>query len=88
MSWRAGSKLFIEIWPAIQLHIPDQPERIQFTAELLKVFAKEDMDPWAVEDIHPDIRAAMRLAGINISEPDRYKDDGNPDGGKKSWWKK
>ena len=75
MSWRAGSRLFIEIWPAIQTNIPDQQHRIEFTAKLLTLFADDDMDPFDVEDIHPDIRAAMRHAGIELSEPERYQDE-------------
>src|SRR5689334_3574176 len=74
MSWRTGSKLFIEMWPLIQANIKDRQERIDFTAELLKLFVKEDMDAWDVEDVHPDIRAAMLHAGIEISEPERYSD--------------
>jgi hypothetical protein len=75
MSWRTGSKLFIEMWPLIEANITDREERIEFTGELLQVFAKQDMDTWDVEDIHPDIRAAMRRVGIDVAEPDRYKDD-------------
>ena len=36
MSWRAGSKLFSEIWPLIQSNISDQQERVEFTGELLQ----------------------------------------------------
>ena len=75
MSWRTGSKLFLKIWPLIQSDIPDQEERIEFTGALLEVFVKEDMDTWDVEDVHPDIRTAMRHVGIEISEPERYKSD-------------
>ena len=75
MSWRSGSKLFIEIWPAILSNIPDRELRVEFTAELLKLFVRDDMDPFDVEDVHPDIRAAMRQAGLEIAEPERYKDD-------------
>ena len=75
MSWRTGSKLFIEMWPLIHANITDREERIEFTGELLQVFVRQDMDTWEVEDVHPDIRAAMRLVGIEIAEPDRYKDD-------------
>ena len=75
MSWRSGSKLFIEMWPAIQRDIPDRDFRIDFTARLLKLFIQEDMDPYDVEDVHPEIRAAMRRARIRICEPERYKDD-------------
>ena len=75
MSWRTGSKLFLEIWPLIQNNIPDREERIEFTADLLQLFVNHDMDTWEVEDVHPDIRAAMRQAGSEIAEPERYKND-------------
>ena len=75
MSWSSGSKLFIEIWPLIQSNIPDREHRIDFTAQLLKQVVRDDMDPYDVEDIHPDVRAAMRRAGIEISEADSYEDE-------------
>jgi len=87
MSWRTGSKLFAEMWPLIQSHIADREHRIEFTAQLLKQMVKDDMDAFDVEDIHPDVRAAMRQAGIEISEPERYKDDDASAGGTKKWWK-
>ena len=74
MSWRAGSKLFIEMWPLIQRNIPDREHRIDFTGFLLERMVGDDMDPFDVEDIHPDVRTAMRQVGIEISDPDRYKD--------------
>ena len=75
MSWRTGSKLFIEMWPLIQANVPEKQERIEFTAELLQLFAKWDVDTWEVEEVHPDIRAAMRHADIEIAEPDKYNDE-------------
>ena len=75
MSWRSGSKLFSEIWPAIQSNIPDRQHRIEFTGKLLMLFVRNDMDTYDVEDIHPDIRAAMRYAGFEIAEPESYQDD-------------
>ena len=30
------------------------------------------MDPYDAEDVHPDVRAAMRRAGIEVVEPDLY----------------
>jgi hypothetical protein len=74
MSWRRGSKLFSEIWPLIQVNIPDREHRIEFTARLLRLFEDDDMDTYDVEDLHPDVRAAMRQAGIEIAEPERYQD--------------
>ncbi len=75
MSWRAGSKLFTEMWPLIQTNIPHREHRIEFAAYILKQMVRDDMDPVDVEDIHPEVREAMCQAGIEISEPERYKDD-------------
>jgi hypothetical protein len=75
MSWRTGSTLFLEIWPHVQTNIPDREERIDFTAKLLQLFVDEDMDPYDVEDVHPDIRAAMLRAGMELAEPEKYKGD-------------
>jgi len=86
MSWRTGSKLFAEMWPLIQEHITDREHRIEFTANLLKQMVRDDMDPFDVEDIHPDVRAAMRHAGIELSDPERYKDEDTGPGPNK-WWK-
>ena len=75
MSWRTGSKLFLEIWPVIKANIPDREERIEFTAALIQVFVQEDMDTWEIEDVDLDIRKAIVQAGYEIGEPDRYKDE-------------
>ncbi len=86
MSWRSGSKLFAEMWPLIQANIPNNEHRIEFTASVLTLMAENDMDVYDIEDIHPDVRAAMRAAGIAISEPDRYSDDATESKTKKKWW--
>jgi hypothetical protein len=75
MSWRKGSKLFIDAWPLIQQHIADSDERIEFTAQLLKVFTQFDMDPWTIEDVHPDIRVALELAGIGVRDRERWPEE-------------
>jgi hypothetical protein len=62
------------MWPIIEAKIPDREHRIDFTARLLTLFEEDDMDTYDVEDLHPDVRAAMRRAGIEIAEPDRYQD--------------
>ena len=72
MSWRTGSKLFLEIWPSVKTNITDYEERVRFTAALVRIFVNEDMDPWDIEDVHPDIRAAIVQAGYEIREPGRY----------------
>ena len=75
MSWRSGSSMFLEFWPLIQRHLPERDDRIEFTADLLQLLVKNDMDTWDVEDVDADIRAAMRQSGIEIAEPERYLDD-------------
>ncbi len=70
MSWRSGSKLFAEMWPLIQANIPDREHRVDFTARLLRQMVRDDMDPFDVEDLHSDVRAAMHRAGIEISGPE------------------
>jgi hypothetical protein len=74
------------MWPLIQSNIPDREHRIEFTSDLLTLMVKDDMDPYDIEDIHSEVREAMRVAGIEISEPDRYTDD--PAGAipRKKWW--
>lgn len=74
MSWKSGSSLFTEMWPLIQKNIPDREHRIEF-AFLLERMVGDDMDPSDVEDIYPDVRAAMQEVGIEISDPNRYQDD-------------
>ena len=75
MSWRTGCALFIEMWPLIQARISDREERIEFLGDLLKAFVKGDMDTYDIEDVHPDIRSALRRTGIGLAEPERYAQD-------------
>jgi hypothetical protein len=74
MSWRTGSAIFVEIWPVIEQRVAARQERIELTRDLLVLFVARDMDPWDVEDLHPDVRAAMKLARLPIREPERYAD--------------
>ncbi len=69
------SRIFLEIWPILQKHIEEEDERIEFTAALLKLFTERDMDTYDVEDVHAEIRAAMKEAGIELAEPEEYDDD-------------
>lgn len=86
MSWRGGSKLFAEMWPLIQANIPNDEHRIEFTGSLLTLMVENDMDTYDIEDIHPDVRAAMRTVGIDISEPDRYTNEATDSKPTKKWW--
>lgn len=86
MSWKTGSKLFAEMWPLIEVHIPSRDQRVAFTADLLKRLVADGMDTCDVEAIHPDVRAALRRARIAISQPDRYPNEAD-DGEARPWWR-
>jgi hypothetical protein len=75
MSWRAGSKLFVEMWPLILAGITDRAHRIDFTARLLQVLIDDDMDPYDVEDVHADVRAALRKIGVELAQPELFEDE-------------
>ena len=75
MSWRTGSKLFIEMWPLIQANIVDRAHRIDFTARLLQILIDDDMDAYDVEDVHADVRAALRKIGVELAQPELFADD-------------
>lgn len=72
MSWRAGSKLFIEMWPLIQAGITDRGHRVDFTARLLQILVDDDMDPYEVEDVHADVRAALRKIGVELAQSELF----------------
>ncbi|HEX8792047.1 MAG TPA: hypothetical protein VF765_13925 [Polyangiaceae bacterium] len=79
MSWRTGSKLFIEMWPLIQGNIVDRTHRIDFTARLLQLLVDDDMDPYDVEDVHADVRAALRKIGVELAQSELFPDEGEDD---------
>jgi hypothetical protein len=74
------------MWPLIQANIPNDEHRIEFTGSLLTLMVENDMDTYDIEDIHPDVRAAMRTVGIDISEPDRYTNEATDSKPTKKWW--
>jgi hypothetical protein len=75
MSWPAGSKLFVEMWPLIQATITDRTHRVDFTARLLQVLIDDDMDPYDVEDVHADVRAALRKIGVELAQSELFADE-------------
>jgi len=75
MSWPAGSKLFVEMWPLVQASITDRAHRIEFTARLLQVLIDDDMDPYDVEDVHADVRAALRKIGVELAQSELFADE-------------
>ncbi|MCA9800998.1 MAG: hypothetical protein KC777_03375 [Cyanobacteria bacterium HKST-UBA02] len=44
MSWSSGSQLFCDFWPLIKKAIKKKKERLEFTADLLEVFERWDID--------------------------------------------
>jgi hypothetical protein len=59
MSWRAGAKLFRDIWPLIQHHVPDDEFRAEFVRDLIDFFQKCDVDGTDLRRVHPEIDRAL-----------------------------
>lgn len=55
MSWKKGSSLFLEIWPLVKKHIPDESFRSEFTSKLVELFATSDMDPLDLTEVDPEL---------------------------------
>jgi hypothetical protein len=69
-----------------QANIPNKEHCVAFTASLLTLMAENDTDPYDIENIHPDVRAAMCATGNAISEPERDSDGTTESKIKKKWW--
>lgn len=65
MSWRAGTKLFREIFPLIQKHMPDDDFRAEFVRDLIDFFQDRDMDGTDLRWIHPEIDKALDELDVN-----------------------
>lgn len=63
MSWRAGARLFREMWPLIQVHVPEDAFRAEFVRDLLNFFQKCDMDGTDLRRVHPEIDKALDELG-------------------------
>ncbi|HUG94207.1 MAG TPA: hypothetical protein VML55_25485 [Planctomycetaceae bacterium] len=59
VSWRSGAKLFREMWPLIQTHIPEGEVRDEFVRDLLDFFMDCDMDGTDLRRLHPEIDKAL-----------------------------
>ncbi len=59
MSWRAGAKLFRDIWPLVQTNIPHPAAREAFMRDLLKTFANSDLDLVDLRRMHPEIDSLL-----------------------------
>jgi hypothetical protein len=63
MSWRAGAKLFREIWPLIQRHVPESEFRADFTRDLIAFLQRCDMDGTDLRRLHPEVDKALDEIG-------------------------
>ena len=45
MAWRAGARLFREIWPLIQAHVPEDEFRAEFVRDLLLLYHEKVTKP-------------------------------------------
>jgi hypothetical protein len=64
MSWRAGAKLFREMWPLIQHHVPEDEFRAEFVRDLIAFFQDLDMDGSALRRFHPVIDSTLDELGV------------------------
>ncbi|MBI3866788.1 MAG: hypothetical protein HY290_33325 [Planctomycetia bacterium] len=64
MSWRAGAKLLREIWPLIQVNVPETEFRADFVKDLLMFFMDCDMDGTDMRRFHPEIDKALDELGV------------------------
>jgi hypothetical protein len=64
MSWRKGAALFRDIWPLILKHVPDEERewRVEFTADMLKLFLDCDADHNDFFGIHSEVDQALAIA--------------------------
>jgi hypothetical protein len=59
MSWRAGAKLFWDIWPKVKDAIPETEFSGEFTTSLLTLFLDCDLDPCEMRGGDPEIDTLM-----------------------------
>jgi hypothetical protein len=64
MSWRAGAKLFREMWPLIQRNVPEDDFRAEFVRDLVDFFQRCDMDGTDLRRVHPEIDKALDDLGV------------------------
>ena len=59
MSWRDGSRLFLECWPHIRAHVQEDSVRRDFVARLVELFAEFDMDPHDLIGVDPELDSVL-----------------------------
>ena len=70
MAWRAGAKLFREIWPLILKYEPEGNFRREFTTDLLDLFLGCDVDPSDLQGLHPQVDQALKVIESRPDGPD------------------
>jgi hypothetical protein len=63
VAWRAGARLFREMWPLIQTHVPEDDFRAEFVRDLLRFFMECDMEGTDLRRVHPEIDKALDELG-------------------------
>jgi hypothetical protein len=64
VAWRAGARLFRDIWPLIQARVPEDEFRVEFVWDLLRVFMDCDMEGTDLRHFHPEIDKALDELGV------------------------
>ena len=65
MSWRNGSRLFIECWPLITKHVSEPSVRDEFVKQLVKLFESFDMDSHDLHGVAPDLDEILGVESNN-----------------------
>ena len=61
MAWRAGAKLFREIWPPLLKHESEGNFRLEFTTDLVALFLGCDVGPSDLQSLYPEADQALRI---------------------------
>ena len=75
MSWRAGAKLFADVWPHVRSNVRDRATREEFLGQFLGLFLEWDVDPADLADLDPEVRRALAALGSPVEAADDSGDD-------------
>jgi hypothetical protein len=71
MAWRAGAKLFRDIWPFIEAQVEPDEFRQVFVELILDQFLDCDVDPTDLQGVHPEVDAALE----KLAQFDEFDDE-------------
>jgi hypothetical protein len=74
VAWRAGARLFEEVWPLILARVEPGEFRQEFVRDLLALFLGCDVDPTDLKSLHPEVDRALRELG-EVDEGDQHPVD-------------